>query len=519
MHDDAPPPIQDAPGVQPLLRSPLLRRMEQAFAGAALMERAGKAIADWAQALRLAGDAPIVVFAGPGNNGGDALVAARLLRQHGLPVVVRCGRPPSASTSDAARASEHYIAAGGQFAADCPDRASLVIDGLFGIGLRHTVAPPFANELSLMQSLAGHSGCPLLALDTPSGLDADTGRTTGPAVMASHTLTFLADKPGLHTAAGPDHCGHIRVATLGIDVAAWLANLPADTPDRGAIISRRDFASRLQPRRHDTHKGSFGAAGIVGGNTSMIGAALLAGRAALQLGAGRIYLGLLAAASLTVDPLQPELMLRSMDAFWNAPLSAVACGPGLGLDAHAEEALAAAIKAPVPLVLDADALTLLAASPSFLQQLRTRPAPTVLTPHPSEAARLLGCTTEQVQADRLAAALAMASQYAACVALKGCGTVIATPDGRWWINTTGNPALASAGTGDILTGMVTSLLAQGWPPLQALQAAVHLHGAAADDLCSTECIGIGLTASEVIGRARQLYNRWVDQTAIRHGQA
>ena len=248
----------------------------------------------------------------------------------------------------------------------------------------------------------------------------------------------------------------------------------------------------------------------------MTGAALLAARAALKLGAGRVFVGLLQA--LAVDPLQPELMLRSPD---NALAGATAAtvGPGLGESGAALEILRRVLSPgpgalpgnarahDLPLLLDADALNLLAAHPVLAAHIARRAAPTVLTPHPAEAARLLATTTEAVQADRVGAALALAQRFKAHVALKGCGTVIAHPDGSWRINPSGNPGLASGGSGDVLAGMAGALLAQGWPAAAALSAAAYLHGAAADALAATGDGPIGIAAGELIPVARTLLNR------------
>lgn len=498
------PPLQEP---ATLLCSPLLRQLERDFAGLPLMERAGASAAEWALALRLDSDAPVAIFAGPGNNGGDAIVTACLLRAQDVPVCV-IGEATARRPADAAGVVQHFLDAGGSFARHPPGLASLVIDGLFGIGLRRAIAGPYDTHLAALQALAASSHCPLLALDTPSGLDADTGQCTGPTVRASHTLTFLADKPGLHTADGPDYAGEVRVASLGIDVDAWLADQGGIAQGAGWLVARDTYGASLVPRRQNTHKGSFGSAGILGGNHSMVGAALLAARAALKMGAGRVYLGLLDPAGPGVDPQQPELMFRTPAELLNAPLTALACGPGLGQDTPAADALRAALAASVPLVLDADALNLLAADTDLRGQLQRRVMPTVLTPHPSEAARLLDCETAGVQADRVRAACELARKEGAWVALKGCGTVVSSPDGKWWINSSGHPALASAGTGDVLTGMVASFLAQGWSVEPALLGAVHLHGAAAQAAVKEARLAWGLTASEVIDSARRLRNAW-----------
>ncbi|CAG1000754.1 partial Bifunctional NAD(P)H-hydrate repair enzyme Nnr, partial [Rhodocyclaceae bacterium] len=241
----------------------------------------------------------------------------------------------------------------------------------------------------------------------------------------------------------------------------------------------------------------------VGGAPGMAGAALLAGRAALRLGSGRVYVGML--ERLAVDPAQPELMLReSRDAL--ATATVVALGPGLGTSAAAVELTRHAVELPLPLVIDADALNILAAHPVLAGRVAARSAPTLLTPHPAEAARLLGTTTDAVQADRVGAALALAGRSKAHVVLKGCGSILTAADGRWAINATGNVGLASAGSGDVLAGMAAALLAQGWPAWEALLGAVYFHGAAADDLAARGVGPAGMTAGELIDAARARFN-------------
>ncbi len=477
------------------------------------MQRAGAAAAEWACELAADRGDPLLVLAGPGNNGGDAFEMARLLRVRFFDVrLVFAGEPDSLPT-DAAAARRRFLDAGGLVLAEIPDisRWSLIVDGLFGIGLARAPAGRYAEWIDTANRLAKRDGCPLLALDCPSGLNADTGQVFSPAIQATHTITFIAAKPGLFTADGPDQCGEIKVADLALDVATT-----AEADAR--LISTDAFAALLRPRRNNTHKGSFGSAGILGGSESMVGAAFLAARAALRLGAGRVYLGMLDPAAPAVDPLQPEIMIRRAEALFQADLQALACGPGLGKSPEALRLLEQSIKAPVQLVLDADALNLLAEDSQLEADLRSRPLPAILTPHPAEAARLLGCSVGDVQADRLKAAGELADRYHCHVALKGCGTVIATTiestasptvDGKIWLNSTGNPGMATAGMGDVLSGMIAALLAQNWPADLALLAGVHLHGAAADCLVAEGIGPVGLTAGEVINAAHTLFNAWL----------
>jgi hydroxyethylthiazole kinase-like uncharacterized protein yjeF len=244
----------------------------------------------------------------------------------------------------------------------------------------------------------------------------------------------------------------------------------------------------------------------------MLGAALLAARAALKLGTGRVYLGLQDPDAPAVDPVFPELMLRRADALLQAELNALACGPGLGRSSEAVRLVEQALKCPLPVVLDADALNILASDGRLEGNLYNRVAPAILTPHPVEAGRLLGISAREVQDDRVAAAKELANRYRCCIALKGCGTVVAAVDGSWWINSTGNPGMATAGMGDILSGIIGALLAQGGPAEQAVIAGVPLHGAAADRLVAEGIGPIGLTAGEVIDAARREFNVWMAPT-------
>lgn len=457
----------------PLLRSAELRELETRHAAARppLMERAGRAAADHVQQLLQGRRSPVLVLAGPGNNGGDARVMARMLQQRGIAVVV--------------------VGPGDTVP---PGNCGLVVDGLFGIGLARPVEGAWADLIARINAFAG----PVLALDIPSGLDGDTGRVLGVAVRATHTLSFIGGKPGLYTLDGPDHCGKVSVVNLGLK----LDGLP------GALLSLDDFRGCLKPRLRNSHKGSYGSLAVIGGAAGMAGAALLAGRAGLLLGAGRVFVGLLQA--LAVDPVQPELMLRSPD---NALAHATAAviGPGMGASDAALDFLRRAVSANCPSLFDADALNLLAAHPVIAGGLARRNQTTLLTPHPAEAGRLLGSSTAAVQADRVSAALQLAQRFKAHVALKGCGTVVAHPDGRWRINTSGNPGLASGGSGDVLSGFVGALLAQGWPADAALSAAVHLHGAAADALAAAGDGPIGIAAGELIPAARTLLNHLIPE--------
>lgn len=486
----------------PIYRSVDIRRIEALAAALPdappLMERAGLAAAEVARNVVGDDSCPVLVIAGPGNNGGDAVVVARYLKQWWFNVTVVFAGDEARLSGDAALALRAWRETGGELHDRIPERKrwSLVVDGLFGIGLQRDVTGAYATLIQAMNDC----GAPVLALDVPSGLDSDTGRVLGHAVRALHTVTFIALKPGLLTLDGPDHCGNLHIASLGLDAAAL-------APAPGTTIGE-DVLRGLLPRRPlNSHKGNFGSVAILGGAPGMTGAALLAGRAALKLGSGRVYVGILDEDGPRVDHQQPELMLRPASHLAQLDnVDCIAAGPGLSQSLAALTRLITATKQPVPLVLDADALNLLATDSALQQALSERTAATILTPHPAEAARLLTCRTAEVQADRIAAGLQLARRYRAGVVLKGAGSVCAWPEGDWTINTSGNPGMASAGMGDVLTGMVAALLAQGVPARAALVAAVYLHGAAADTAVAEGAGPVGLTAGEVIDGARALLN-------------
>jgi hydroxyethylthiazole kinase-like uncharacterized protein yjeF len=469
-----------------------IRAIEQNHGTDGLMEKAGLAAA--ALARELADDGlPILILAGPGNNGGDALVAARHLKNAWHRVDVVFTGNAQKLPADAAAAYAAWIACGGELLQAIPTASnySLVIDGLFDIGLTRDLD---ARHVALVETVNAMDAS-ILALDVPSGLCADTGRVFGASIVADHTLTFLGLKPGLCTLDGPDHAGMVHVTDLGITVS----------PLQGRLIN--DYPVLPVPRLKNTHKGSYGSVAVLGGATTMTGAALLAARAALLCGAGRAYCGLLAEDAPAVDFVQPELMLRDCDSLLQLDaISALIVGPGMGRATQAESTLRNALQQPSPLVLDADALHLIAENNDLQAALKNRAA-TILTPHPGEAASLLSCSTAEIQQDRVTAALKIAQQYHAIVVLKGCGSIVSTPDGRWFINASGNPGLSSAGMGDVLAGIIGSLIAQGMEPLGATLLGVYLHGAAADSLVADGVGPVGLTASEVALEARSLLNK------------
>ncbi len=448
-----------------------------------LMQRAGRAVSRLA--LAVAPHAQRVwIAAGPGNNGGDGLDAAIHLRAAGKNVDVTLAGAPSRLPPDAADALHRAQSAGVIVSFDAPKEVGnvdLAIDALLGIGASRPPSESLATLIGQLNDLP----CPILAVDLPSGLHAGTGQPLSEAcVHARHTLTLLTLKPGLFTAQGRDFAGNVWFDDLQVDRASH-------PPD--AWLTGRQAATRAA-RSHAQHKGSFGDVAIVGGAPGMTGAALLAARAALAAGAGRTYLSLLDAHALPLDPARPELMCRRE--WWHSPepvlrLSTAVCGCGGG-DA-VRETLPRLLGHAGRLVLDADALNAVASDPKLQTLLRARAdrgRMTVLTPHPLEAARLMTFDTARVQADRLGAAQDMADDFGCVVLLKGSGTVIAAPGLVPHINPTGNAALATAGTGDVLAGWLGGLWAQlrnassVSSAHQAACAAAYLHGAAAD-ACGT----------------------------------
>jgi hydroxyethylthiazole kinase-like uncharacterized protein yjeF len=349
----------------------------------------------------------------------------------------------------------------------------------------------------------------VLALDVPSGLDADSGAivgaSAGVAVHASHTITFIGDKPGLHTGAGCEHAGAVVVAQLEVE-------LEAAGPVQACIGAPALFRPWLAPRRANAHKGHFGDVAIVGGAHGMLGAVVLAARGALYAGAGRVFAATLD-TRLALLPQQPEIMCRLAHDFDLAGRVLV-LGPGMGGAMEAMRVLGAGIDSAGAVVVDADGLNLVAASLDLQARLAARGAPTILTPHPLEAARLLGVDVAEVQANRVQAARSLARRFQAVVVLKGAGSVVARPDAMLAINPTGNPGLATGGSGDVLAGVCGALLGQGWPAWEAAVGAVWMHGAAADRLVAAGDGPIGITAGELPLAVRSVLNALVRDAGI-----
>jgi hydroxyethylthiazole kinase-like uncharacterized protein yjeF len=441
------------------------RAIEQAAAAALpphiLMQRAGLAVARLAMALAPHGKT-LWIACGPGNNGGDGLEAAMHLRQWGKQAVVTWLGSESRAPADALASLRRARDAGVLFRAEPPQTWELAVDAMFGLGHSR----PLDGAAAQWSAALNGAARPVLAVDMPSGLDSDTGN--GQAATAAHTLSLLTLKPGLFTAHGRDAAGQVWFDDLG--VAADASQCTA------TLAGPPTHASRLQA----SHKGSYGDVAVIGGAPGMAGAALLAGSAALHAGAGRVFAGLLDSAVIAADATQPELMMRPWDSLALTSMS-VACGCGGGDAIRA--VLPKVLSTARALVLDADALNAIAADTqlqSLLQARSRRSGVTVLTPHPLEAARLLGCTAAQVQADRLAASRELVQRFGCVLVLKGSGSIVAAPGRTPLINPTGNARLATAGTGDVLAGLMAARIAVGGDAFAAAAGAVYEHGLAAD---------------------------------------
>jgi NAD(P)H-hydrate epimerase len=489
---------------QALYRAQSVRALERAaiddlaIPGIDLMERAGAA-AFAALAARWPAPARIAVLCGPGNNGGDGFVVARLAAAAGRAVDCFVLGDPQRLRAEAATAAQRLCDAGVRLQALSDFAASayeVVVDALFGIGL----ARALDGEAAALVRALNESPGGRVALDIPSGLHADTGNATGSALRADLTVTFIALKRGLYTGDARDLCGEIVLATLDLPAAAYAA-VPADA--RRLSLAR--LGRPLGPRARRAHKGHFGHVLVIGGDHGFAGAAHLCAEAAARSGAGLTSVATRAAHAAALVAARPELMVRAvegagdLDALLDAA-SVIAIGPGLGRGAWGRALLARVLASTTPRVLDADALNLLAADEALGALLAS--APTVLTPHPGEAARLLGCSTAQVEADRFAAAQALCAALGCTVLLKGAGSVVHSQGALAVVIEGGNPGMASGGMGDVLTGVVAALLAQGLNPHQAAAVAGTVHAAAADAAAADG--ERGLLASDLYPHLRRL---------------
>jgi hydroxyethylthiazole kinase-like uncharacterized protein yjeF len=488
-------------GIWPLVGSAEMRALDRhtieglGVPGEVLMEVAGRAVSEVVLALREASGEPVLVVCGSGNNGGDGLVVARQLQLIGVPVRVAMLAPERALRGDAAANWKRLQAVGVSVegARWRAPAAGVVVDAIFGTGLSRPVEGDAAASIRRLNTARRSRAGKLrvVAVDIPSGLCADTGQALGSAVEADATVTIGLPKLGVALEPGRSHAGRVTVARIGIADEA-----PGVRPR--AELYTRSAAGALLPRRPaDGHKGTFGHALVVGASEGKTGAVALAAEAAGRIGAGLVTIACPAGLNDILEikcteamtaPL-PDTTERALAGRAEAPLmrlaaerDAVGLGPGLGESAETAKLVrSVVVDLDRPLALDADGLNALDAEPGLLAR---RVAQTVLTPHPGEAARLLGSRAADVNRDRVGAARTLAERSGAVVILKGAASVIAGPEGRIAINPTGGPALASGGTGDVLLGMVTGLLAQGLPAFESAVLAAFVHGFAADCIAS-----------------------------------
>jgi NAD(P)H-hydrate epimerase len=485
-----------------LYRAEQVREMDRlaiekfGIAGAELMERAGRFAFDvlrarWPRASRLR------VVCGPGNNGGDGYVLARLAKEQGYdPLVLALGEVRSGS--EAAGALAYCKAAGvaiRPYSGDMFKGADVIVDALLGIGLERELTGEWRAAVQAINDARR----PVLAIDIPTGLHADTGRVLGAAVRADVTVCFIGLKAGLYAGAGPEHRGDIYFSDLGVPEAVYQTTRP---------IAQRLVETRMRalmrPRPRTAHKGDFGRVLIIGGDQGMPGAVRLAGEAAYRAGAGLVTLATHPLHSATINTMRPELIVHGVkSAAALKPLLArttvIALGPGLGRGAWGKTMFAAALAAKLPLVIDADALY-------FLAQTKKKRDDWILTPHPGEAARLLGVDSERIQGDRFAAAASVAKRYGGICVLKGAGTIVASSNETPDVCDRGNPGMASGGTGDVLTGVIAALRAQGLGALDAARLGVWAH-AIAGDAQAEQGGEIGLLASDLPPGIRAELNR------------
>ena len=460
--------------------------------GIVLMKRAARAV--FARIIAK-GARSIAVLCGSGNNAGDGYVIAGLARLQGMDVQLLQVGDAAILRGDAATARDWAVSSGvhiEQFAVDMALDGEVIVDALLGTGLQGPARPAFAAAIAAINAHAANGKAWVIAVDLPSGLDADTGDDFGCAVDADETVTFIGAKRGSLTGVGPQRCGAIWFDDLDVPASTY-AKIPYPVV---ALRWGASGARPMGPRPRHAHKGTSGHVLVVGGASGYGGAALLAAEGALRAGAGLVSLACALEHAAAVLARRPEVMVRGIEdvAEQFAPLLAratvIVVGPGLGQDAWSQAMLAAAINSKLPLVIDADALNLLAASS------QPWPQDALLTPHPGEAARILNCTTREVQQDRFAAVRALAARTCGVVVLKGAGSLI--DDGHHtWLCMDGNPGMAVGGMGDVLAGMLGALRAQG---LSAVEAACHgvcLH-ARAGDLMAARSGERGLLPSDLL---------------------
>ncbi|MEJ2645515.1 MAG: NAD(P)H-hydrate dehydratase [Gammaproteobacteria bacterium] len=492
MNDAQSPPLYRAEQVRELDRIAI---QEQGIDGYELMCRAGAAAfaalrKRWPDAQRL------TVLCGPGNNGGDGYVIAGLAREAGLAVTVRHFADPQKLKGAARQAWDSLGQAGveaSEGGGDLPGDVDVVVDAMLGTGLQRAVEGAMGDAIDALN--AGR--VPVLAVDIPSGLSADTGNPFGRAVHAALTVTFIGRKRGLYTGSAPDYTGEVVFDDLQVPAAVY-GRVARD----GELLCTAPLGPLNDPRPRTAHKGHNGHVLVVGGDQGTVGAVRMAGEAALRVGAGLVSVATRAAHATLLAAVRPELMAQGVERPADlAPLleraTVVAIGPGLGQGNWGRQMFQTVLASGRPLVVDADALNLLAKAPRMLDSW-------VLTPHPGEAGRLLGGGAREVQADRFAALGRLVARFGGTCVLKGAGTLIGDADGSVSVCTRGNPGMASGGMGDVLTGIIAGLCAQGLALPAAARAGVCVHGAAGDR--AARAGERGLLASDLIRELRAELN-------------
>ncbi|HNX29815.1 MAG TPA: NAD(P)H-hydrate dehydratase [Syntrophomonadaceae bacterium] len=467
-----------------------------------LMENAGIRTAEMVpEMLGSAAGKKVIILAGRGNNGGDGLVAARHLHNSAAePVIFLMGKvgqlsPDSKVNYDILQKMTDRIypltedSQREKLSLELLD-ADIIIDAIYGIGFKGSLN---AFETDIVQ-LINKTKAPVIAVDIPSGVEADSGKVNGEAVKAAATVTFALPKPGLILEPGKNHTGKLKIADISIPAA-----LLQDKRLKTDLITEDMVAGMLGPRNPDAHKGTFGHALLIGGSTGLSGAILLAARGAIKCGAGLVSAALPVSLVPIFDTALQEVMsipltqtsqgaisIEALPAIENILGTSSVCAVGPGMSRYQEaHAIIRFIleRAGGPVVIDADGLNALAGDVSILKE---RQVPVVLTPHPGEMARLTGKTIEEIQADRIDCAAHYAREWGAVIVLKGNKTVIAAPKGEIYVNITGNPGMATAGSGDVLCGIITGLISQGLKPEAAAAAGVYLHGLSGDHVAGTK---------------------------------
>jgi hydroxyethylthiazole kinase-like uncharacterized protein yjeF len=512
--------------MQSVLTAAQMREAEQAaetrygMPSALLMENAGRELAEVARSVArsVAGaGSRFIVVCGPGNNGGDGLVAARFLREGGARVAVTVVGDRGRMTPEAKRnlqALEGYgVSAQGLDALPEPEAGDVVVDALFGTGLSRAPEGAFAEAIGRIARWR-RAGAKVVAADVPSGLQSDTGESFTPCVEADVTVSFGLLKRGQVLEPGASLCGELRRVDIGLSATAGQGL----TGPVLRLVEEGDAREALPPRRSDTHKGTYGHVLVVAGSRGKSGAAALVARAALRSGAGLLSVATRAEVVDAVLAHAPEVMgipleasgalgLADLDALLAAAegKDALVIGPGIPRGDETGELIGELLsRVEIPAVLDADALNAVATDLSVLRRAR---APLVLTPHPGEMARLIGRSTKEVQAQRLDVVKQLAAGLGVTVVLKGARTLIASSDGQIYVNPTGNPGMATAGAGDVLSGICGAFLAQGLRVPDAIWTAVYVHGLAGD-LAADRRGKVGLIASDIIKGLCDVWTRW-----------